>query len=96
MKKFKNAKQLKEEKKRLKMRQAELEKAIRYDWRDVKDSLKPKNIAGQVMAGLRGEKEPGNRSESGILSEMAAKFASRLATKAEDKLMGKFGKWFRK
>ena len=51
MKKFKNAKQLKQEKNRLKMRQAELEKAIKYDWRDVKSSLTPKNIAGQVMAG---------------------------------------------
>ena len=78
------------------MRQGELEKAIRYDWRDVKSSLTPKNIAGQVMAGIRSEREPGSRSESGLLSELAVKFASRLASKAEDKLMGKFGKWFKK
>ena len=96
MKKFKNAKQLKEEKNRLKMRRAELEKAIRYDWRDVKTSLTPKNIAGQVMAGLRSKTEPENRPGSGILSGMALRFASRLASKAEDRLMGKFGKWFKK
>lgn len=96
MKKFKNAKQLNEEKKRLKMRRSELEKAIRYDWRDVKDSLKPANIAGQVFSSFAGEKESGHRADSGVLSEMAARFASRLAGKAEDKLKDKFGKWFKK
>ncbi len=96
MKKFKNAKALNEEKKRLKMRRAELEKAIKYDWRDVKDSLKPKNIAGQVFSGMGGEKDEENKTDSGVLSEMAAKFASKLAGKAEDKLKEKIGKWFKK
>lgn len=96
MKKFKNARELSEEKKRLKMRRAELEKAIKYDWRDVKDSLKPKNIAGQVFSGMAAEKDTETRTDSGILSEMAAKFASKLAARAEDKLKDRFGKWFRK
>lgn len=96
MKKFKNARALNEEKKRLKMRRAELEKAIKYDWRDVKDSLKPKNIAGQVFSGMAGQKDAENKTDSGVLSEMAAKFASKLAGKAEDKLKDKIGKWFKK
>jgi len=96
MKKFKTTTQLNEERKRLKMRKAELEKAIRYDWRDVKDSLKPTNIAGQVFSGFAREKESGHRSDSGVLPEIAARFASRLACKAEDKLKDKFGKWFKK
>jgi len=96
MKKFKNAKELNEEKKRLKMRRAELEKAMKYDWRDVKDSLKPKNIAGQVFAGIGGDKDTGTKNDSGILSEMAARFASKLASKAEDKLKDKIGKLFKK
>lgn len=96
MKKFKNAKALNEEKKRLKMRRAELEKAIIYDWRDVKDSLKPKNMAGQVFSGMAGEKDTENKTGPGMLSEMAAKFASKLAGKAEDKLKDKIGKWFKK
>lgn len=95
MKKFKNARALNEEKKRLKMRRAELEKAIKYDWCDVKDSLKPKNIAGQVFS-VGGEKDEKNKTDSGVLSEMAAKFASKLAGKAEDKLKDKISKWFKK
>jgi len=96
MKKFKTTRQLNEERKQLKLRKAELEKAIRYDWRDVKDSLKPTNVAGQVFSGFAGEKGGEHRPDSGILSEMAARFASKLAGKAEDKLKDKFGKWFRK
>lgn len=78
------------------MRRAELEKAIKYDWRDVKDSLKPKNIAGRVFSGMAGQKDTENKTDSGVLSEMAAKFASKLAGKAEDKLKDKIGKWFKK
>lgn len=96
MKRFKTAKQLNEEKKRLKMRRAELEKAIRYDWRDVKESLRPGNIAGQVFADFSGQKESGPHNESGVLSEMAARFASKLASKAGEKLKDKAGKWFKK
>lgn len=96
MKKFKNARELNEEKKRLKMRRAELEKAIKYDWRDVKDSLNPKNIAGRVFSGTANERSGESGTEAGILSEMAAKFASKLAGKAEDRLKDKIGKWFKK
>ncbi|HMU73835.1 MAG TPA: hypothetical protein PKD93_13905 [Ferruginibacter sp.] len=98
MKTFKNSKQVREEKKRLKLRRAELEKAIRYDWRDVKDSLRPSNIAGQVFSGVKTEKEKETegRVDAGILSEIAAKFASKLAARAEDKIMARIGKWIKK
>ncbi|TXH29678.1 MAG: hypothetical protein E6Q96_03175 [Cyclobacteriaceae bacterium] len=96
MKTFKNSKQVREEKKRLKLRRAELEKAIRYDWRDVKDSLRPSNIAGQVFSGVNTEKETEGRTEAGILSEIAANFASKLAARAEDKIMARIGKWIKK
>ena len=96
MKTFKNSEQVREEKKRLKLRRAELEKAIRYDWRDVKDSLRPSNIAGQVFSGVKTEKETEGRTEAGILSEIAAKFASKLAARAEDKIMARIGKWIKK
>ena len=96
MKTFKNSMQVREEKKRLKLRRAELEKAIRYDWRDVKDSLRPSNIAGQVFSGVKTEKETEGRTDAGILSEIAAKFASKLAARAEDKIMARIGKWIKK
>lgn len=88
MKKFKNIQQLKEEKKRLAQRKLELEKAIRYDWRDVKESLNPK----QLVAGLFFRKEHKTDTDHSSswfqdkISEIAELYLDKLAGKFEQKL----------
>ena len=94
MKKIKSIRQLKAEKKKLKERRAELEKAIKYDWRDLKESLRPKNVAGQVISNLFDgrEKQNGHTYITDKVSEMATKFAWKMVEKAKNKI----GKWFKK
>jgi hypothetical protein len=50
MKKIKTIKQLVAEKSQLHQRRSELAKAIKYDWRDLTDSLKPSNVSMQVLS----------------------------------------------
>ena len=58
MKKIKNIQQLKSVKKKLARRQAELEKLIRYDWMDVKQSLRPGNMGQSILnSALKGMNE---------------------------------------
>jgi hypothetical protein len=94
MKKIKSIKQLKAEKKRLIERQAELEKAIKYDWRDVKESLTPTNVAGQAFSKMFEEKDKqnGNSFIADSIAQIAAGIAKKLAEKAE----GKISSWFKK
>lgn len=49
MKKISSIKQLEEEKQKLFRRQLELEKVIKYDWRDVKESFNPLHIANSII-----------------------------------------------
>lgn len=49
MKKIRSAMQLELEQTKLKLREAELEKAIRKDWKQVKESLKPINIGKEIF-----------------------------------------------
>ncbi|HMU09783.1 MAG TPA: hypothetical protein PKC54_07265 [Ferruginibacter sp.] len=92
MNRINSTKQLKAEKKRLKQRQAELEKAIRYDWQDVKETMKPRNLAGQAFSGIFEEKDAGRKAGKDVVSEIAAKLAAKMIEKAGDKI----GKWIRK
>lgn len=93
MKKINSIKHLNAEKKRLEIRKAELEKAIRYDWRDVKDSLRPGNIARQVFSsGCNKEDTTGNDSISEGIARIVAGFTKKMVEKAEKK----FGSWFGK
>lgn len=94
MKKINNIKELAAEKKRLGQRKAELEKAMHYDWRDFKDSLRPGNIAGQVFSKMFGktkEQEKAESADPGFVSAFVEKISSMLAGKAEEKLKG----WFK-
>jgi hypothetical protein len=90
MTKIKHICQLKLEQQQLLQRQAELEKAIHYDWRDLKDSLRPKNIAGQVFSKLFDRKE--NAFVADGVSQLAARFTKKMVEKAEDKIDG----WLKK
>lgn len=85
--KIRSMKHLKAEKKRLLQRQAELEKAIRYDWRDVKESLTPKNLTGEVLAKLfEPAKENGESTLAAGLAQLAAVLTKIAVEKAEEKV----------
>lgn len=94
MTQIKHIRQLKLEQQQLLQRQAELEKAIHYDWRDLKDSLRPKNIAGQVFSKLfNGKKDKReNAFVTDGVSQLAARFTKKMVEKAEDKIDG----WLKK
>lgn len=87
MNKIRSIKQLKARQKKLEQRKTELEKAIRYDWLDVKESLKPKNVAGQVFAHLfTKEHQNGDSSVADTLSQIAAVLTKIGVEKAEEKV----------
>lgn len=87
MNKIRSIKQLKARQKKLEQRKTELEKAIRYDWLDVKESLKPKNVAGQVFAHLfEKEQQNGDSSFANTLSQVAAVLTKIGVEKAEEKV----------
>jgi hypothetical protein len=94
MKKISSIQQLKAAKAQILQRRAELEKAIRYDWRDLKESLKPRNMAEQVFGKSfreRDEKQNGQTDFSEGVAAFAAAFARKLAAKAEEKI----SHWFK-
>lgn len=86
MNKIRSIKSLNAEKKRLEQRRLELEKAIGYDWRDVKQSMRPGNAAGQLCTHLF-EKEQTNTCHSGsnTLSQLASVLTKMGIEKAEEK-----------
>lgn len=89
MKKIKSMQQLKAEKKMLAKRRTELEKAIHYDWLDVKKSLQPKNLAGNMLSSITNKEQ---LSSASFLSSLAASAAGNAVKKAEEKLI----KWLKK
>ncbi len=66
MKKIKSIKQLEAEKNQLQQRRSELAKAIKYDWRDLTDSLKPSNVSMQVLSKVFEKNENKTRSSYGF------------------------------
>jgi ATP-dependent Clp protease adapter protein ClpS len=87
MNKIRSIKQLKARQKKLEQRKNELEKAIHYDWLDVKESIKPKNVAGQVFAQIFDkEQQNGHSPLANILSQLAAVFTKISVEKAEEKV----------
>ena len=86
--KIRNIRHLKDEKEKLRKRRAELEKAMKYDWRDVKDSLKPSNLAGQVFSSHATEQEPGKTKSflNSLVSGVTENIARKLGKTAADKL----------
>lgn len=90
MKKIKNICQLKEEKKRLKHRQAELENRIRGNWVELKSMLKPAGLAKDLycsmMDGKAAEKTGDNNVLGSTLNFFFVSLAKKIAEKAGEKL----------
>lgn len=92
--KIRNIKQLNAEKKLLKQRQAELEKAMKYDWKDVKDSLAPARLASDAFSSIMSDKDKSEEKGfvSRVLTGLAEKFAREMTEKAETR----FRDWLKK
>jgi hypothetical protein len=92
MRKIKNIQQLNAEKKRLKQRQAELEKAIQYDWRDVKESITPQSIGEKLVEEVFNTASGSSGILAESLSHLAAGFTKKTVLKAEEKIKNWFNK----
>lgn len=87
MNKIRSIKQLKTRQRKLEQRRAELEKAIHYDWLDVKKSLNPKNLAGEVFEQVfNKDSETGNSPWANSLSQLAAGLTRIAVEKVEEKI----------
>jgi len=94
MKKIREIKQLKARKEQLEKRRLELEKAIKYDWRDVKESIKPANVSEQVLSKIFDDKarEHKDSAVAETISDTVASFTKKMVAKAETKM----GKWLKR
>jgi hypothetical protein len=87
MNKIRSIKQLKAEQRKLEQRKNELEKAIHYDWRDLKETIKPRNVAGKVFAHFfEREKESRESPLANTLAQVVALLTKVGVAKAEEKL----------
>jgi hypothetical protein len=96
MKKFSSIKDLQPEKKRILQHQRELENKMRGNWSDLKESVKPVNIAkGALSRVIRNQARKTLSSSNiikGVLSIGAALLVKRVVNKAGKRL----GRFFRK
>ncbi|MBL0337473.1 MAG: hypothetical protein IPP73_19805 [Chitinophagaceae bacterium] len=96
MKKIKSIHQLKEEKKRLKHRQAELESRIRGNWTELKSMVKPAGLAKDLYCSMMNGKAAEKTCDSNVVGSTINFFFSSLAKKitekAGEKLNSLFGK----
>jgi len=81
MKKIKNLNQLKREKERIKQHQEDLEDMIHDNWHELKDDLKPANIAKQVIGNWMRKRTEAKMNAGGILKNAVTYGATLLATK---------------
>lgn len=96
MKKIKSIKHLQAEKKRMKQEQQYLEDRIRGNWKEVKVSLRPANIAKDAMDSIFKNRTDKNLEDDNILKSSFNYGISILAKKFTDKAAEKLGKIFRK
>jgi len=92
MKKIKRLEQLKAEKKRINQQQEELEDKIRSDWKELKECLRPVNIAKDVISNLLKNKAEKNMDGEDIYKNSLTYGISVLAKKFTDLVWEKLGK----
>lgn len=92
MKTIRSKQQLQEEKKRLKQRQEDLEKAIRQDWADLKYTLKPSSLAKEAVDHFIDKKMERSEKDGGLLKSTLSYGIATLAQKLVEKATTKFGK----
>ena len=95
MKKIKSTKQLKYQKKLIKQRQAELEEKIRNNWKELKEDLRPLNIAKDALSSVIKRKTEGNLYGDGFVRNAITYGVTVLANKFLNKAGDKLGRRFR-
>ena len=96
MRKIKSIRQLQNEKKRIKLREEELEKKIRSNWSELKESIKPAAIAKDTFSKVMRDKTGENINGESVLKSTIKYGVSLLAKKFTDKAGEKFDWMFRK
>lgn len=96
MKKIKSIHQLKAEKKRIKQQRTELEKQIRTNWSELKDSVKPSNLAKEAYGKVLENRTEANLNEGCLLKKTINYGITLLAKKITDKAGQKLGSLFKK
>ncbi len=96
MKKINSKMQLKAEKRRIKIRQEELEKKIRSQWDELKESLRPVNIAKETFQKVLQNKTEKNLEDESIFKSTLKYGISLLAKRFTDKAGEKFEWIFKK
>jgi hypothetical protein len=96
MKKIKSIKQLPAEKKRIKLREEELEKKIRGNWNELKETLKPASIAKETFNNAMKHKTENNVNGESVFKSTFTYGMSLLAKKFADKAEAGLNKFFKK
>ena len=96
MKKIKSIKQLQAEKKRIQKEQHYLESKIRSDWEEVKESLRPANIAKDTIGNFIRNKTAEDLNDDSIIKGAFTHGLSLLVKKMAGKTGDKFSRIFRK
>lgn len=96
MKKITSIKQLRSEKKRLRQKQEELADKIQRNWKELKEALKPANIARDTFSSIIKKKTEQNLSGDTVFKSTLNYGISLLAKKFTEKAGEKLGKLFHK
>ena len=92
MKKISNNRQLQEEKERLRLRQQHLEDKIRLNWLELKDSLRPSNLAMEAVEKVMHRKTDDADKLSGVVKSTVSYGIAMLAKKLIEKATGRKSK----
>ena len=92
MKKIKSIKQLRAQKKLIKQRQEELEVKIRADWKELKEQLKPGNIAKDAVESILRKKAAAFTNDGGFIKSTLSYGITFLAGKLAETAGNKFSK----
>ena len=96
MKKIKNKKQLRAEKRSIRKRQEELEKKMQRQWAELKNGMRPVNFAKDTLNSFIDKKAEENPADESILKSTIKYGVSLLTKKFTDKAGEKFEWLFKK
>lgn len=96
MNKIRSIKQLEAEKKRIKQQREKLEDKLRSEWNELKDCLKPVNIAKDTLGSILKNRTESNFEDEHILKTSFTYGVSLLAGRVADKTGKKLNSFFKR
>jgi hypothetical protein len=96
MKKIKNIQELQAEKKKLRQEQKDLKIEMHENWKDLKDSVRPVNIAKDTINSILTRKTESNYNGPNIIKNAFAYGISLVVKKLVNNAQEKLGKLFKK